>query len=157
MSDKVWFKKGLRFECTGCGDCCTGAPGFVWVNSEEIRGLAKAVECPLRSSRPPMCVGLVSDEVSSSMTMEIASSLIPNVGSAWRMRLAHDSAGPGLFGSRPPGHGKTGRRPAAIVQDAARGQSSPRKRLPVGCASFGFNAHYWWGAVVLVDRIFPVK
>ena len=31
-----WYKDGLRFKCTGCGDCCTGAPGFVWVNKEEI-------------------------------------------------------------------------------------------------------------------------
>ena len=43
MSGKTWFKTGLRFECTGCGDCCTGAPGFVWVNGEEIRALAVVV------------------------------------------------------------------------------------------------------------------
>lgn len=43
MSGKLWFKDGLRFECTGCGDCCTGAPGYVWVNSEEIHGLARVV------------------------------------------------------------------------------------------------------------------
>jgi Fe-S-cluster containining protein len=41
MDDKPWFDKGLRFECTGCGDCCTGAPGFVWVNGQEIEALAK--------------------------------------------------------------------------------------------------------------------
>jgi Fe-S-cluster containining protein len=35
-----WFKDGLRFKCTECGDCCTGAPGFVWVNHEEIAELA---------------------------------------------------------------------------------------------------------------------
>jgi Fe-S-cluster containining protein len=43
MSDKAWFQEGLRFQCSGCGDCCTGAPGFVWVNSREIRLLAEAV------------------------------------------------------------------------------------------------------------------
>jgi Fe-S-cluster containining protein len=41
MDEKPWFAKGLRFECTQCGDCCTGAPGFVWVNREEIAALAK--------------------------------------------------------------------------------------------------------------------
>jgi Fe-S-cluster containining protein len=41
MDEKPWFEKGLRFECTGCGNCCTGAPGFVWVNREEIAALAK--------------------------------------------------------------------------------------------------------------------
>jgi uncharacterized protein len=38
-----WYKDGLRFKCTGCGDCCTGAPGFVWVNNEEITALAAEV------------------------------------------------------------------------------------------------------------------
>lgn len=41
QSDKPWYSDGLKFTCTGCGDCCTGAPGFVWVNQEEIEGLAK--------------------------------------------------------------------------------------------------------------------
>jgi uncharacterized protein len=40
MSEEPWFKNGLRFECTQCGDCCTGAPGYVWVNGEEIAALA---------------------------------------------------------------------------------------------------------------------
>jgi Fe-S-cluster containining protein len=38
-----WYKDGLQFQCTGCGDCCTGAPGFVWVNREEIHNLAARV------------------------------------------------------------------------------------------------------------------
>jgi Fe-S-cluster containining protein len=36
-----WYQDGLRFECTRCGDCCTGAPGYVWVNTEEIVAIAK--------------------------------------------------------------------------------------------------------------------
>ncbi len=39
-----WYEDGLKFSCTGCGDCCTGAPGFVWVNKEEIRKLAARVD-----------------------------------------------------------------------------------------------------------------
>jgi len=35
-----WYAEGLRFKCTGCGDCCTGAPGYVWVNQAEIDALA---------------------------------------------------------------------------------------------------------------------
>jgi Fe-S-cluster containining protein len=42
MADKPWYKDGLRFKCTACGDCCTGAPGFVWVNKEEMEALAAA-------------------------------------------------------------------------------------------------------------------
>jgi len=36
-----WYADGLRFRCTGCGDCCTGSPGYVWVNQAEINVLAK--------------------------------------------------------------------------------------------------------------------
>jgi Fe-S-cluster containining protein len=43
MSDEPWYKDGLRFSCTQCGDCCTGAPGYVWVNKEEIGLLAADV------------------------------------------------------------------------------------------------------------------
>lgn len=38
--DEPWYHDGLRFHCTRCGKCCTGAPGFVWVNDEEIAALA---------------------------------------------------------------------------------------------------------------------
>ncbi len=44
MDEKPWFEQGLRFTCTGCGDCCTGAPGFVWINREEIADLARKVK-----------------------------------------------------------------------------------------------------------------
>lgn len=38
---KPWYHEGLKFECSQCGDCCTGAPGFVWLNKKEIAALAK--------------------------------------------------------------------------------------------------------------------
>ncbi len=38
--DAPWYAKGLHFECTGCGKCCTGAPGYVWVNEQEIQEMA---------------------------------------------------------------------------------------------------------------------
>lgn len=41
MSEKPWYHNGLQFECSECGDCCTGAPGYVWVNKEEIAALAQ--------------------------------------------------------------------------------------------------------------------
>lgn len=40
-SAEPWYKDGLRFRCTGCGDCCTGAPGYVWVNKSEVIALAR--------------------------------------------------------------------------------------------------------------------
>ncbi|GAA4472328.1 YkgJ family cysteine cluster protein [Novipirellula rosea] len=39
-----WYADGLRFECSQCGDCCSGAPGFVWVNEDEIADLADEME-----------------------------------------------------------------------------------------------------------------
>ncbi len=47
MNKRPWYKDGLRFECTQCGDCCSGAPGVVWVNEEEMENLAKLLELDL--------------------------------------------------------------------------------------------------------------
>ena len=35
-----WYQDGLQFTCSGCGDCCTGTPGWVWVNQQEIKAIA---------------------------------------------------------------------------------------------------------------------
>ena len=40
MVKQPWYQDGLKFECSGCGDCCTGAPGYVWLNKQEIEQLA---------------------------------------------------------------------------------------------------------------------
>jgi Fe-S-cluster containining protein len=42
MAGQPWYADGLQFTCSQCGDCCTGAPGFVWVVQEEINALAAA-------------------------------------------------------------------------------------------------------------------
>lgn len=38
---KPWYQDGLKFTCTRCGACCTGAPGYVWVSDDEIERLAE--------------------------------------------------------------------------------------------------------------------
>jgi hypothetical protein len=43
MSTRPWYHEGLRFQCLGCGRCCTGDPGYVWVENEEIAALAQAL------------------------------------------------------------------------------------------------------------------
>ncbi|MCA9126668.1 MAG: YkgJ family cysteine cluster protein [Planctomycetales bacterium] len=39
-----WYHEGLKFQCSQCGACCSGAPGFVWVDDQEIQSLAQAME-----------------------------------------------------------------------------------------------------------------
>lgn len=29
-----FFDAGIRFSCTGCGQCCTGAPGTIYINRD---------------------------------------------------------------------------------------------------------------------------
>jgi Fe-S-cluster containining protein len=36
-----WYADGLRFQCTQCGNCCTGPPGAVWFTEVEGRRLAR--------------------------------------------------------------------------------------------------------------------
>ena len=40
MKSLPWYHRGLHFQCTGCGDCCTGAPGYVWVKKAEIKAMS---------------------------------------------------------------------------------------------------------------------
>lgn len=47
MTQLPWYKDGLKFECTQCGDCCTGGPGYVWVTAAEIEDLARQLGEPV--------------------------------------------------------------------------------------------------------------
>jgi Fe-S-cluster containining protein len=51
VPDEPWYRDGLRFRCTQCGHCCTGAPGYVWVNDEEIERIAAQVQQPVEEFR----------------------------------------------------------------------------------------------------------
>lgn len=35
-----WFDPGLHFKCTGCGKCCTGSPGYVYLSRFDLDRLA---------------------------------------------------------------------------------------------------------------------
>jgi Fe-S-cluster containining protein len=35
-----WFQEGLRFQCTGCGKCCTGSPGYVFLSETDMHRFA---------------------------------------------------------------------------------------------------------------------
>ncbi len=47
-SEKPWYKKGLSFRCTECGKCCTGSPGYVWVEPEEMQEMAAYLQISLQ-------------------------------------------------------------------------------------------------------------
>ncbi|MEM6471371.1 MAG: YkgJ family cysteine cluster protein [Planctomycetota bacterium] len=40
----LWYQEGLQFQCTQCGRCCSGEPGYVWVDADEIRAMADHLE-----------------------------------------------------------------------------------------------------------------
>lgn len=44
--NKVWYHEGLCFKCTGCGKCCTGAPGYVWISEDEIENVSSFLDLP---------------------------------------------------------------------------------------------------------------
>lgn len=37
----AWYENGLKFTCTRCGNCCTGAPGNTWITDADVTALAK--------------------------------------------------------------------------------------------------------------------
>src|SRR5690606_14249333 len=41
MAQREWYADGLRFECTQCGACCTGRPGFVLFSEAEAARIAE--------------------------------------------------------------------------------------------------------------------
>lgn len=36
-----WYAQGLTFTCTQCGNCCSGAPGYVWITARELVRIAQ--------------------------------------------------------------------------------------------------------------------
>lgn len=48
QSSSPWYAQGLRFKCTECGKCCTGGPGYAWVNDQEIQKMADYLKISLK-------------------------------------------------------------------------------------------------------------
>lgn len=50
-NEEPWYQDGLHFECTQCGNCCTGSPGYVWVTEEDILRIAEYLDKPIGEIR----------------------------------------------------------------------------------------------------------
>jgi len=46
-----WYAAGLRFECTQCGNCCSGGPGAVWFTDAEEEAIARELRLDLELFR----------------------------------------------------------------------------------------------------------
>jgi uncharacterized protein len=53
--DRPWYADGLKFTCSQCGNCCTGAPGYVWVSDVEIDRLAAHLKMPRAAVLEQFC------------------------------------------------------------------------------------------------------
>ncbi len=42
-TEQIWYEAGLAFSCSQCGNCCSGPPGYVWVEQRDIEALALAL------------------------------------------------------------------------------------------------------------------
>lgn len=51
MSKDPWYKDGLTFTCTQCGNCCTGPTGYVWFTDDEAIAMAKFLKMSLSAFR----------------------------------------------------------------------------------------------------------
>lgn len=47
----MWWEKGLRFTCLGCGRCCRGEPGAIYFTAEEEERMAAFLSSPLPEFR----------------------------------------------------------------------------------------------------------
>lgn len=41
LTAQPWYRDGIRFECARCGNCCSGKPGRVWFDPNELVAMAK--------------------------------------------------------------------------------------------------------------------
>lgn len=42
--ESPWYAQGLKFQCTQCGKCCTGSPGYTWLSEQDVVTIAKYLQ-----------------------------------------------------------------------------------------------------------------
>jgi uncharacterized protein len=58
MSPKPWYHKGLRFECTRCGNCCRnhGDYAYVYLAEHDVAAIARHLRLSRRTFLERYCV-----------------------------------------------------------------------------------------------------
>ena len=74
MSAKTWYSKGLRFACTGCGNCCRnhGGYAFVYLTPADVRSISAHLGLPRRQFLERYC-----EKVDGAVTIKTDSPACP--------------------------------------------------------------------------------
>jgi hypothetical protein len=95
VSAEPWYASGLRFGCQRCGACCSGEPGYVWLQAADAAALAGELGLGLpefRSAHPARRRALSLREEADGRCAFRARARLPRV-----RRAPRDSAGAGLW------------------------------------------------------------
>eukprot|EP00960_Hanusia_phi_P046308 757745-Hanusia_phi.AAC.6 len=49
LHEQEWYKDGLKFDCTMCGNCCSGKKGSVLFSEEEAEVMAEKLNVDVKS------------------------------------------------------------------------------------------------------------
>ncbi len=53
--ESAWYRQGLKFTCTCCGNCCTGGAGYVWISEQEVKLLAEHLKLSVEETLEQYC------------------------------------------------------------------------------------------------------
>ena len=114
-----WYQSGLRFTCTQCGHCCTGEPGFVWVDDADLAAIAEHRGETIDEVRGLYTRWTAAAGPCAKRPTAIASSTTKTPGVSYTLS-GRRSAAPGRSGratSPPP---KRGNRPVRSAPDPVK-------------------------------------
>ena len=124
-SQQKWYSEGLRFECTQCGACCSGEPGYVWVEQSEIAAMAGELNMSVDAFERKFVRDLGYDKSLIEYPDGDCILLDPDTRKCTVYESGQSSAVHGHFGIPPSKNRKTGRRPARLAPVPDRANFTP--------------------------------